>query len=84
MIQIYTYEFFCIHVHEYMYEYKWILFNGWVIFHSVYVPQLRYPFVYLRASRLLPYSRRMDKDMEASLGIFKTLLSASEFGYPLC
>ena len=25
--------------------FKWILFNSWVIFHSVYVPQLPYPFV---------------------------------------
>ena len=65
MIQIYTYEFFCIHVHEYMYEYKWILFNGWVIFHSVYVPQLPYPFVCWWASRLLPcpsyYKQRFDE-----------------------
>ena len=26
-------------------QFKWILFNGWVIFHGVYVPQLPYPFV---------------------------------------
>ena len=31
-----------------------ILFNGWVIFHCVYVPQLSYPFVYQWTSRLLP------------------------------
>ena len=29
-------------------------FNGWVIFHCVYVPQLSYPFVYRWTSRLLP------------------------------
>ena len=29
-------------------------FNGWVIFHGVYVPQLPYPFVCWWASRLLP------------------------------
>ena len=29
-------------------------FNGWVIFHSVYVPQLPYPFICWWASRLLP------------------------------
>ena len=34
--------------------FKWILFNGWVIFHGVYVPQLPYPFVCWWASRLLP------------------------------
>ena len=33
---------------------KWILFNGWVIFHGVYVPQLPDPFVCWWASRLLP------------------------------
>ena len=32
------------------------LFNGWVIFHGVYVPQLPYPFVCWWASRLLPCS----------------------------
>ena len=32
--------------------FKWILFNGWVIFHGVYVPQLPYPFVCWWASRL--------------------------------
>ena len=26
---------------------KWILFNGWVILHCVYVPQLSYPFIWL-------------------------------------
>ena len=34
--------------------FKWILFNGWVIFHGVYVPQLPYPFVCWWGSRLLP------------------------------
>ena len=34
--------------------FKWILFNDWVIFHGVYVPQLLYPFVCWWASRLLP------------------------------
>ena len=34
--------------------FKWILFNGWVIFHGVYVPQLPYPFICWWASRLLP------------------------------
>ena len=34
--------------------FKWILFNGWVIFHGVYEPQLPYPFVCWWASRLLP------------------------------
>ena len=29
-------------------------FNGWVIFHSVYVPKLPYPFICWWASRLLP------------------------------
>ena len=29
-------------------------FNGWVIFHGVYVPQLPYPFICWWASRLLP------------------------------
>ena len=29
-------------------------FNGWVIFHGVYVPQLPHPFVCWWASRLLP------------------------------
>ena len=33
---------------------KWILFNGWVIFHGVYVPQLPYPFICWWGSRLLP------------------------------
>ena len=33
--------------------FKWILFNGWVIFHGVYVPQLPYPFLCWWASRLL-------------------------------
>ena len=33
--------------------FKWILFNGWVIFHCVYVPQLPYPFICWWASRLL-------------------------------
>ena len=31
-----------------------ILFNGWVIFYCVYVPQLSYPFVCWWTSRLLP------------------------------
>ena len=35
---------------------QWILFNGWVIFHGVYVPQLPYPFFCWWASRLLPCS----------------------------
>ena len=30
------------------------LFNGWVILHCVYVPQLSYPFICWWASRLLP------------------------------
>ena len=34
--------------------FKCILFNGWVIFHCVYVPQLSYPFVCWWTSRLLP------------------------------
>ena len=34
--------------------FKWILFNGWVISHGVYVPQLPYPFICWWASRLLP------------------------------
>ena len=34
--------------------FKCILFNGWVIFHGVYVPQLPYPFICWWASRLLP------------------------------
>ena len=34
--------------------FKWILFNGWVIFHGVYVLQLPYPFICWWASRLLP------------------------------
>ena len=33
---------------------KCIAFNGWVIFHCVYVPQLFYPFICWWASRLLP------------------------------
>ena len=35
-------------------RFKCILFNGWVIFHCLYVPQLSYPFVCWRTSRLLP------------------------------
>ena len=34
--------------------FKWILFNGWVIFHCVYVPQLSYPFICWWTSRLFP------------------------------
>ena len=34
--------------------FKCILFNGWVKFHCVYVPQLSYPFICLWTSRLLP------------------------------
>ena len=37
--------------------FKWFLFNGWVIFHGVFVPQLPYPFVCWWASRLLPCPR---------------------------
>ena len=41
------------------------LFNGWVIFHGVYVPQLPYPFICWWASRLLPrpgyYKQRCDE-----------------------
>ena len=33
---------------------QWILFNGWVIYHGVYVPQLPYPLICWWASRLLP------------------------------
>ena len=33
---------------------KCILFNSWVIFHCVYVPQLSYPFICRWTSRLLP------------------------------
>ena len=32
--------------------FKWILFNGWVILHCVYVPQLSYPFICWWTSRL--------------------------------
>ena len=31
-----------------------IFFNGWVIFHCVYVPQLSYPFICWWTSRLVP------------------------------
>ena len=34
--------------------FKCILFNGWVIFHCVYIPHLSYPFIYWWTSRLLP------------------------------
>ena len=34
--------------------FKFILFNGWVILHCVYVPQLSYPFICWWTSRLLP------------------------------
>ena len=34
--------------------FKWILFDGWVILHCVYVPQLSYPFICWWTSRLLP------------------------------
>ena len=34
--------------------FKWIIFNNWVIFHGVHVPQLPYPFICWWASRLLP------------------------------
>ena len=34
--------------------FKCILFNGWVIFHCVYVPQLSYPFICWWTSRLFP------------------------------
>ena len=34
--------------------FKCILFNGWVILHCVYVPQLSYPFICWWISRLLP------------------------------
>ena len=33
--------------------FKWILFNGWVIVHGVFVPKLPYPFICWWASRLL-------------------------------
>ena len=32
-----------------------MLFNGWVIFHCIYVPHLLYPFICEWTSRLLPY-----------------------------
>ena len=34
--------------------FKCILFNGWVILHCIYVPQLSYPFICWWTSRLLP------------------------------
>ena len=34
--------------------FKWILFNGWVILHCVYVPQLSYPFICWWTSGLFP------------------------------
>ena len=34
--------------------FKCILFNGWVILHCLYVPQLSYPFICWWTSRLLP------------------------------
>ena len=34
--------------------FKCILFNGWIIFHCVYVPQLSYSFICWWTSRLLP------------------------------
>ena len=34
--------------------FKCILFNGWVILHCVYVPQLSYPFICWWTSRFLP------------------------------
>ena len=36
--------------------YSSAFFNGWVIFHCVYVPQLSYPSICLWTSRLLPCS----------------------------
>ena len=35
-------------------RFKCILFNGWIILHCVYVPQLCYPFICWWTSRLLP------------------------------
>ena len=37
--------------------FKWhyfILFNGWIIFHRIYVPHLHYPVIYQLTFRLLP------------------------------
>ena len=34
--------------------FKWIILNGWIILHCVYVPQLSYLFVCWWTSRLLP------------------------------
>ena len=34
--------------------FKWILFNGWVILHCVYAPQVSYPFICWWTSRLFP------------------------------
>ena len=34
--------------------FKFILFNSWVIFHCIYIPQLPYPFIFWWASSLLP------------------------------
>ena len=47
---------FCIIGSRFQNWVKCIPFNGWVIFHCVYVPQLLYPFICRWTSRLLPYN----------------------------
>ena len=54
--------------------FKCILFNSWVIFHYVYIPQLSYLFVCPWTSRLLPYpsysnSAVMNTGVHVSLSI---------------
>ena len=65
--------------------FKCILFNSWVIFHYVYIPQLSYLFVCPWTSRLLPYpsysnSAVMNTGVHVSLSILVSSVCMSRSG----
>ena len=61
-----------------VWECKCILFNGWGIFHCVYVPQLSYPFICWWTSRLLAcpgyYKQCCDEQVHVSLSFLVFLV----------
>ena len=67
--------------------FKCILFNSWVIFHCVYVPQLSYPFICWCTYRSLPWlaivnSAVVNIGVHVSLSILVSSVCISSSGIP--
>ena len=65
--------------------FKCILFNGWVIFHCVYVPLLSYPFICWWTAMLLPcpgyYTQCCDEHWGARVSCKRMKLEHSRSGF---